>query len=265
LQCARAAFAAVRQHPGMARPLRQEDYEGAMHHVFVRGVARSAIAVDADDYIRTLGFLERTISRFELRCHAWCYLPNHAHLLVTSTRANLSDAMQWFGTCAAQSFNQRHARSGHLYQGRFGSRLVEDEGYLLELARYLPLNPVRAVLCEAPEGWPWSSYAATVGLQLPPWYLDSGPFLGLLGSRDAYVRWVRAGIAESQLDADGAPLPAPKPPLAVLLADPNDGAIATAFHRHGYSKAAIAEHLGSTRWQVERRLGRIVRDEAVSS
>jgi putative transposase len=133
----------------MARPLRL-DYPGAMHHVFVRGVARSVVAVDEDDYERSLTLLERAVLRFGLRCHAWCYLPNHSHLLVTSDLGNLSRAMHWIGTCTAQAFNQRHERSGHLYQGRFGSRLIADEGYLLELARYVPLNLARPRVLPTP-------------------------------------------------------------------------------------------------------------------
>ena len=131
----------------------------------MRGVARSAIAVDAIDYERMGYLLERATSRFELACHAWCFLPNHLHLLVTSQLGNLSDAMHWFGTCTAQSFNLRHERVGHLFQRRFESRLVEDDNYFLELARYLPLDPVRAGLCDSPGEWPWSSYTATAGLR----------------------------------------------------------------------------------------------------
>jgi putative transposase len=96
----------------MPRPLRT-DYAGATHHVFVRGVARTAVAVDAADYERALHLLERVVSRFELKCHAWCFLPNHSHMLVTSQLGNLSRAMHWLGTCA-QMFNKRHERAGHL-------------------------------------------------------------------------------------------------------------------------------------------------------
>ena len=260
-QFAPAAFAAVRQSRHMARRLREEDYEGAIHHVWVRGVARSAIAVDAEDYLRALGFLERACERFGLRCHAWCSLPNHSHVLLTSTRGNLSKAMHWLGTCAAQTFNQRHARAGHLYQGRFGSRLVENESYLMELARYVPLNPVRAALSETPEAWTWSSYAATVGIRPVPWFLDPQPFMSLLGTRDAYVSWVAAGIVDSPLDASGLPPRSMRLPLATMLADPSDAAIARA-HGAGHSKAAIAEHLGLTRWQVARRLAHDTDDDA---
>jgi REP element-mobilizing transposase RayT len=187
-------------------------------------------------------------------CHAWCYLPNHSHLLVTSQLGNLSDAMQWLGTCTAQSFNRRHERTGHLFQGRFGSKLVEDDEYLLELARYVPLNPVRAGLCRSPDEWFWSSYAATAGLKPRPWFLDAAVFLGALGSADAYVAWVADGVLSSALDDLGAPQPKPQPELAILLADGSDSAIARAHFQHGYSKAAIAQHLDLSRWQIHRRL-----------
>jgi putative transposase len=237
----------------MPRPLRH-DYPGATHHVFVRGVARSAVAVDAEDYQRSIELLERAVSRFELLCHAWCYLPNHAHLLVTSQQGNLSRAMHWLGTCTAQSFNLRHERSGHLYQGRFGSRLVEDDGYLLELERYLALNPVRAGLCRSPGDWLWSSYAATAGLRPSPWFLDAGTLLGMLGSADRYVAWVAEGVDETSLDEHGVPQPPWRPSLTILLPDDSDRAIALAHFRYGYNMAAIARHLGVSRSQISRRL-----------
>jgi putative transposase len=237
----------------MPRPLRQ-DYPGATHHIFIRGVARSPVAVDATDYERTLFLLDRATSRFELVCHAWCLLPNHSHLLVTSRLGNLSSAMHWIGTCTAQSFNRRHERTGHLFQGRFGSRLVEDDGYLLELARYLPLNPVRAGLCGSPAEWQWSSYAATAGLGPAPSFLDASAFLGMFGSVDAYVTWVGEGRDSTFLDESGAPKAPPKPSLTKLLPNNSARAIASAHFRHGYSQAAIARHLGVSRSQIQRRL-----------
>ena len=205
----------------MARP-RRKDYPGATHHVFVRGVARSAVALDDGDYERALFLLGRTVARFELKCHAWCFLPNHSHVLVTSELGNLSRAMHWLGTCTAQAFNKRYERTGHLYQGRFGSRLVLDDDYLLELARYLPLNPVRAGLCDAPADWPWSSYAATAGLQPLPWFLDAEGLVDMLGATAGYVRWVAAGEFTNPLDEHGVPLPPPRPSLAELLPDGSD-------------------------------------------
>ena len=237
----------------MARPLRK-DYVGASHHVFVRGVARSAISTGAADYERALHLLEQVVAGFEIQCHAWCFLPNHSHFLVTSTLGNLSRAMHWFGTCTAQSFNQRHERSGHVYQGRFGSRLIEDDDYWLELARYVPLNPVKAELCAVPEDWPWSSYAATTGVRPSPWFLDDRPLVNKLGSPTAYADWVAEGVLSTWLDEHGAPLLPRRPPLSDLLAHATDAAIARAHFRHGYTKAAIATHLGVSRAQIRRRL-----------
>jgi REP element-mobilizing transposase RayT len=237
----------------MARPLRV-DFPGATHHIFVRGVERSTIARDSADYEHALDLLERATSRFELRCHAWCYLPNHSHLLVTSTLGNLSDAMHWMGTCAAQRFNHRYERVGHLYQGRFGSRLVSDDNYLLELARYVPLNPVRAGLCGSPEEWEWSSYAATVGLRSRPLFLDAAVFGALLGSDTAYLDWVTETPESSFLDDRGIPRPPVATPLEELLRDDSLQAIAIAHFQHGHSKAAIARHLRVSPKQIARRL-----------
>jgi putative transposase len=237
----------------MARPLRQ-DYPGATHHVFVRGVARTDVALDDADYQHELALLARVVSRFEIRCHAWCFLPNHSHLLVTAPHGNLSRAMHWLGTCTAQAFNLRYERAGHLFQGRFGSRLVEDDDYLLELARYVPMNPVRAGLCVAPQDWPWSSYAATVGLRLAPSFLDAGEFISALGSIPAYIAWVEDGLLASSLDDEGRPRPPDRPPLASILHEDSDRAIARAHFRHGYSQLAIAEFLGVGRTQINRRL-----------
>lgn len=237
----------------MSRPLRL-DYPGATHHIFTRGVARSVIAHDSADYEHALDLLERAASRFELRCHAWCYLPNHSHLLVTSELGNISQAMHWIGTCTAQAFNQRHERTGHLYQGRFGSRLVNDDSYFLELARYVPLNPVRAGLCNSLDEWPWSSYAATVGLKPRPSSLDPSVFVDLLGSIEAYARWVADSASTSLLDDRGVPLPPPRTPLETLLPDDSAQSIAHAHFHHGYSKAAIARYLGVSPGQVARRL-----------
>jgi putative transposase len=234
------------------RPRRQ-DWPGAIHHVFARGNARARIALDDEDHARAVILLERAASRFDLSCHAWCYLPNHSHLLVTSRLGNLSRAMHWLGTCTAHGFNQRHERSGHLYQGRFGSRLVADEAHFAELARYLPLNPVRAGLCRAPEDWLWSSYAATAGLRPPPWFLDTGEITALLGSATGYASWVADGVDDSILDERGFRQAAARPPLASLLACASDDSIAAA-RAHGYTQAAIAEHLGVSQSQICRRL-----------
>jgi putative transposase len=212
------------------------------------------IARDEADYEFGLLMLARTVARFELRCHAWCFLPNHTHLLITSELGNMSKAMHWFGMCTAQAFNRRYERPGHVYQGRFGSRVVTDDAYLLELARYVPLNPVRAGLCDSAVEWEWSSYAATAGLRTPPWFLDSTAFLETLGSTARYERWVAAGAQSSPLDVDGVPIKPPRPSLATLLPEGSMSGIASAHFKHGYTKREIARHLGISDSQIGRRL-----------
>jgi REP element-mobilizing transposase RayT len=229
------------------------DFAGAVHHVFVRGNARAAIALDDEDHQRALDLLGHATSRFELVCHAWCQLPNHTHLLVTSKLGNLSRAMHWLGTCNACFFNERHARSGHVYQGRFGSKVVEDDAHFAELTRYLPLNPVRAGLCRSPGAWRWSSYSATVGHAPSPWFLDAAEIIRMAGSAERYADWVAGGVDETILDERGFRRPAPPPPLSSLLVYGVDASIAHA-HSHGYSQVAIAEHLGVSQSHISRRL-----------
>lgn len=161
--------------------------------------------------------------------------------------------MHWLGTCTALSFNRRHERSGHVYQGRFGSKVVEDDAYLLELARYLPRNPVQAGLCSSPEGWVWSSYAATAGLLTAPWFLDPGLVIRALGPATAYAEWVAGEVDATVLDQRGFRIPVPPPRLSSLLNDGSQSAIRCA-HSHGYTQAAIADYLGVNQTQVSRSL-----------
>jgi REP element-mobilizing transposase RayT len=233
------------------RPLRI-DFEDAWQHVYIRGNARGRIALDDLDYRRSLDLLAETVARFDLLCHACSALPNHSHFVFTSRRGNLSRAMHWMGTAAARAFNERHARSGHVYQGRFGSRLIESDAHFLELMRYLPLNPVRAGLCAAPEDWPWSSYAATAGLVPAPPFLHLDEVLGMLGSTAAYVKWVALGTDPAVIDDRGAPR---LPPIGALLSNGSSDEIRRALER-GYTQQMIAAHLGLSQAQVSRRLRR---------
>ena len=237
----------------MARPLRQ-DYPGATHHVFVRGVARSAVAVDAIDYERTLSLLERVVSRFELRCHAWCLLPNHSHLLVTSRLGNLSRAMHWLGTSAAQSFNQRHERSGHLYQGRFGSRLVADDSYLLELARYVPLNPSEQGCASIRRTGFGRAMPPLQGFELPRRSLTATCCFQRWAQPRRTPRGSPTACSPPPWTSTGSCARRSRPSLATLLTVDTDEAIAIAHFRHGYSMCAIANCLGVNHSQISRRL-----------
>jgi putative transposase len=125
----------------MARPQRIE-YEGAVYHVTAQGNERRAIFRDDADHERFLRVLGASVTQFEVRLYLFCLMSNHLHLVVETPRANLGCFMHRLQTAYTVYFNQRHARCGHLMQGRYGARLVEKDAYLLRLSRYVHLNPI---------------------------------------------------------------------------------------------------------------------------
>jgi REP element-mobilizing transposase RayT len=179
----------------MARPLRIE-YPGAFYHVINRGNAGEAIFRDDKDRDKFLRYLEKAVERFSLRLHVYCLMKNHYHLLIETPEANLSRALQWINVSYAAFFNRKHQRSGHLFQGRFRSILIEADEYLSELSRYIHLNPVKAGVVAAPEEYPWSSYRAFIGRTKPPDYLETEWLLSQfgrkpLGATSNYERFVQ--------------------------------------------------------------------------
>jgi putative transposase len=114
--------------------------------------------VQSGDRDRFLEILSNVADRFRWRVYAFCLMENHYHLVVEQRTEGMSRGMQYLNGVYAQTFNRRHGHDGHLFQGRFHAVLVESDWHLLELARYLALNPVRAGLCRSPGDWPWSSY-----------------------------------------------------------------------------------------------------------
>jgi REP element-mobilizing transposase RayT len=126
-----------------------------VYHVTCRGVARCAISVDDLDRHRWRSLLYATIRSRGWLCLAWCLMPNHFHLVVDCERDDLSLGMHWLNFRYAQSFNKRHGRTGHLFQGRFYSGLVRDETHLSRGCGYVLDNPLRARLCGPADGWPW--------------------------------------------------------------------------------------------------------------
>ena len=184
----------------MARPLRIE-YEGAVYHVTARGNARAAIFKNDQDRRVFLEILSKVIERYRWLCHAYCLMGNHYHLLIETPDGNLSAGMRQLNGLYTQTFNRRHRRVGHIFQGRFKAILVDKESYLLELCRYIVLNPVRAKMVKHPQRYPWSSYRATAGLARPPAFLGRDWLLSQFGrnrahAQGAYRRFVQEGIGE---------------------------------------------------------------------
>ncbi|MFY9148461.1 MAG: transposase [Smithellaceae bacterium] len=267
----------------MARPLRIE-YPDAVYHVTARGNAKNDIFHSDTDRNTFLKILSGVVLRYNWLCHAYCLMDNHYHLLIETPDGNLSVGMRQLNGVYTQKHNWLHQKSGHVFQGRFKAIVVEKESYLLELCRYVVLNPVRAGKTETPEQWRWSSYRFTAGMKTPPDYLTTDWILGLFHpkKREAqklYRKFVRAGIGlqspweelrgqillgeEGFVDAHKDLLYDKKtvkevprtqryvnrPALSVLLTksatkSQRDQAIHRAYIQHGYTMKAIADHLG---------------------
>jgi len=150
----------------MARPLRIE-FAGALYHVTSRGDGRDDIYLDDQDRRKFIEILSEVCERFNWVVHAYCLMSNHYHLLVETPESNLSQGMRQLNGVFTQSFNRHHVRVGHVFQGRYKAILVEKESYLLELSRYIVLNPVRAQMVRTAKDWRWSSYRATAGFTQP--------------------------------------------------------------------------------------------------
>ncbi|MDO9516400.1 MAG: transposase [Syntrophales bacterium] len=181
----------------MARPIRIE-YEGGFYHVTSRGNARQDIFADNKDYRTFLMILAGVVEQYRWIVHAYCLMGNHYHLLVETPQANLSQGMRQLNGVYTQKYNRNHNRVGHLFQGRYKAFVVEKDAYLLELGRYIALNPVRAGLVRLPEEWVWSSYGATAGMRPQESFLHTDWLLGLFSplkghARERYASFVREG------------------------------------------------------------------------
>ncbi|MDP2268422.1 MAG: transposase, partial [Deltaproteobacteria bacterium] len=161
----------------MARPLRIE-FPGAVYHVTSRGNARDRIFIDDSDREGFLSILDSVTRRYNWLFHAYCLMDNHYHLVIETIEGNLSRGMRQLNGVYTQKFNWKHARTGHVFQGRFKAILVEKESYLLEVCRYVVMNPVRAKMVERPEAWRWSNYAATAKMISAPEFLTVDWILG---------------------------------------------------------------------------------------
>jgi len=187
----------------MARRPRIE-YSGALYHVTARGVQRSAIFHDDHDRRDLLRLLARTLKTGDAEAFAYCLMGNHYHVVLQTHEANLSTLMHRINAAYSQAFNRRHARCGHVLEGRFQAIPIDLDSHLLEVCRYVDLNPVRAGLAGAPGEWRWSSYRAHVGRAPPAAWLATKTLLGILTgltpgcdeqvelAQERYADWVAA-------------------------------------------------------------------------
>jgi putative transposase len=187
----------------MARPLRIE-YPGALYHVTSRGNARQLIFQKDSDREVFLDILGQAVERFQWLCHAYCLMDNHYHLVIETPEGNLSRGMRHLNGVYTQKYNWRHKTTGHVFQGRYKAILVDGDSYLLELCRYVALNPVRVERVKSPENWPWSSCRFTAGLAEPPGFLTTEWILGQFSpnkkkAQNLYRRFVHSGVDKASV------------------------------------------------------------------
>jgi putative transposase len=164
-----------------------------------RGDRREDIYLKDADRQRWVDLLGEVCARHNCLCHAYCLTDNHFHIVIETVDGNLSAGMRQLNGVYTQWHNRMHGRVGHVFQGRFKAVIIQREAYLLELARYVVLKPVRAGIFEVPQQWPWSSYLSTVGQAHRPNWLHTEWLLSQFGSQyanavAAYIDHVQAGV-----------------------------------------------------------------------
>jgi putative transposase len=275
----------------MTRPLRLE-YAGALYHVTARGDRKEAIYKDHFDHVAWLGVLGSVCDRCNLVVHSFCQMGNHYHLLLETPDGNLAQGMRQLNGSYTQYFNRRHHLSGHVFQGRYKAILVQKESYLLELVRYIVLNPLRANMVASLDAWQWSSHHHVIGRKKSPPWLATDCLLGLFGNDrasaiEAYSHFVMRGhgmpsplrevkhqfilgdknfIEEHRFLSKPDTLPeivrAQRRPLALTLQEyqsnfpERDLAMAQAYATTAYTMAQIGRHFGVTYRTVSRAVQR---------
>jgi len=176
------------------------DSPGTLHHVMIRGIEGGRIFHDDEDRGNFLGRVGQVVERTGTRIVAWVLMDNHVHLLLFSGPAGVSGFMRRLLTGYAVWFNRRHRRFGHLFQNRYKSIVCEEDSYLLELVRYIHLNPLRAFVVQSMEDldrYRWSGHSVLMGKNRNEWQ-ETNYVLGQFGSRKvkavrAYRRFIEEG------------------------------------------------------------------------
>ncbi|MDA3894657.1 MAG: transposase [Desulfobacteraceae bacterium] len=172
----------------MARQWRIE-YPGAFYHILSRGNERQVIFRSDDDREMFLNLIGELSDRFQIDVFAYVLMGNHYHLLLKTHKGNLSKSMQWLGTTYTRKFNNRHRRSGHLFQGRYKSILVESDLYLMRLSCYIHRNPLRAGIVKRLSDYTWSSYLSYGYARKTPEWLKIVLLLGLMHGKDPHRQY----------------------------------------------------------------------------
>jgi REP element-mobilizing transposase RayT len=257
----------------MARPLRPLVDDG-IYHVYNRGNALQSIFDIDEQRTEFLRTFRRVRDLCDWTCLSYCLMGNHYHLVVRTPVPNLAEGMRQLNSSYAQAFNRRRGVPGPVFQGRYGSKLVQRDDHFLTTLKYVALNPVEAGLCRRPEAWPWSAHSALLGLTSSD-VVDVKETLALIEPDPAsaistYRRFVDAETAPSAPHAHGGivvgdasfaaaaiarasmqsremPLRqrlAGRPGLSELFAGDRDAGLLSAYFTYGYSQREIGNHLG---------------------
>lgn len=179
----------------MARPYRLQA-ENCFYHIASRGDNRKRIFISGHDFERFLGYLRIAKDKFKFNLYAYCLMSNHYHLFIEILQPNLSKIMQYLNTAYTVYYNTKRNKSGHLFQGRFKSIMVDEDEYFLELTRYIHLNPVRAKMVDRPENYRWSSYNGYINHKHDQ-YIDYQELNRCLGMKPAaYKEFVLSAIGK---------------------------------------------------------------------
>lgn len=245
----------------MSRPPRT-NFHGAHYHITSRGNRRAPIFLDQRDHFIWLEKLAATAEKHHIRIYGYCLMPNHYHLLIETPEANLSEAMHMLNAQYCQHFNKRHGSSGHVIQGRFHAVLIKSNEQLLEVARYISLNPVRAGLVTEPAAWDWSHHRHILKPSNAPEWLQTEWILSLFDGAKSYEEFVLAGIGKRNPLKLYRQLPDPRREKALPLeqyqqtyTDRNE-AMARAIRSAAYTREEIAECFGVSTKTVSRALAR---------
>jgi putative transposase len=179
-------------------------FPGAVYHVILRGNAGQPIFFDERDRFRLYLIIQYVVEKFDCRIHGFCFMTNHIHLIVQAGDVSLSRIMQNFSLRYTKWVNYSQSRTGHVFQGRYKALLLDADTYLLELVRYIHLNPVRAGMSASPDDYPWSGHRGYLGKEVLPW-LTTDWVLSMFSSniqnaRSGYASFVAEGIGETRRD-----------------------------------------------------------------
>jgi len=192
---------------------------GATYHVVSRGVRRLPIFYDDLDRAWFSEDLTRIVRDLGWRCHAYCLMSNHYHLLVRTPDPDLSVGMWRLNQRHALRINRRHSFVGHVFEGRFFAELIENDRYFVAVARYIDQNPVRATICRSAEAWAWSGCAATLGLRRRLPFFDPSDVLAYYSGDLESARTMYA-LSLQDFSRPSLLSPAPSPGLGTVPVQP---------------------------------------------